>query len=920
MATAPSKSGPKPHPRSPTTAQPPPPPPNPGTAASGGCAPPSSGAAGATPSKNAAMAELKSRVLAALAKLSDRDTHHIAVEDLDRIIRSPPSADAVHMLLNALVSDSQGLASPARRESLRLLATLCAAHPEVAAPHLHKVLAHLARRLKDPASDTSVRDSCRDAAGQLAAVYLRPMAASGAAEAGNATVTLFVKPLFEVMGEQSKVVQGGAAACLAKTVEGAGPGPGVIGMFGKLGPRVCKLLGGQGVQAKGALLGVIGSLAQVGAISPQNMQPTLQNIRDCLENSDWATRKAAADTLCVLATHSGHLIGDGTAPTIAALEACRFDKVRPVRDSMIDAVQLWKKLTGEDGNDGKNKEPADSEGKLDSKRSMQSSGKFESFKDSFPDSPTNNEKGKGSSIAEKAAILLKKRPTLMDREVNPEFFQKLETRSADDLAVEVVVPRKTLLSNLRNKDESEEDGDPAGPANSNGSADDEANLTQMRASSNFQNIRDKWAGQRGNRNKDTKARASDVEYRSENSAKDSAAATMNIPGEGPSINNKTNWLAIQRQLSHLERQQTSLMNMLQDFMGGSHDSMVTLENRVRGLERVVEGMAREISLSSGRRGGGSVLGFDSSPGRSSMKYNGFHEYPNSKFGRSGDGRMGFAERYFSADGMASGLRSPSWRQDSEPWDSYAYSGSRSGVNARRGLDSVSSDSRMPRNERSNDQAGPRRGWDKGQGPFRFGEGPSARSAWRASKDEATLEAIRVAGEDNGSSRAAARIAIPELDGECLNGDNQGNERGLLWESWTRAMDAVHVGDIDTAYAEVLSTGDAELLVKLMEQTGPVVDQLSNEVANEVLHAVGQFLVEESFYDIALNWLQQLTDLVMENGSDYLGIPLDAKQDLLLGLHEATAIELPDDWEGATPVQIMKQLASSWRIDLQQLIN
>jgi hypothetical protein len=282
-------------------------------------------------------------------------------------------------------------------------------------------------------------------------------------------------------------------------------------------------------------------------------------------------------------------------------------------------------------------------------------------------------------------------------------------------------------------------------------------------------------------------------------------------------------------------------------MGGSHDSMVTLENRVRGLERVVEEMARDISLSSGRRGGGS------SPGRSSAKYNGFHEYSNSKFGRGGDGR--YADRYFSADGMSSGVRSPSWRPDSEQWDSYAYSGSRSGMNSRRGLDSFSADTRVPRN--GNDQAGPRRGWDKGQGPFRFGEGPSARSAWRASKDEATLEAIRVAGEDNGSSRAAARVPIRELDGEALNDDNQGDGRGPLWESWTRAMDAVHVDDMDSAYAEVLSTGDTELLVKLMEQTGPVVDQLSNEVANEVLHAVGQFLVEESFYDMALSWLQQV---------------------------------------------------------------
>lgn len=57
------------------------------------------------------------------------------------------------------------------------------------------------------------------------------------------------------------------------------------------------------------------------------MQQMLHSIHECLESSDWATRKAAADTLCMLSAHSSHLIGDGAAPTIAALEACRFDKV-----------------------------------------------------------------------------------------------------------------------------------------------------------------------------------------------------------------------------------------------------------------------------------------------------------------------------------------------------------------------------------------------------------------------------------------------------------------------------------------------------------------------------------------------------------------------------------------------------------------
>lgn len=68
-------------------------------------------------------------------------------------------------------------------------------------------------------------------------------------------------------------------------------------------------------------------LLQIGTVTPQNIQPILQSIRDCLDNSDWATRKAAADTLCVLASQPNHLIADGTAATIAALEVSRFDKV-----------------------------------------------------------------------------------------------------------------------------------------------------------------------------------------------------------------------------------------------------------------------------------------------------------------------------------------------------------------------------------------------------------------------------------------------------------------------------------------------------------------------------------------------------------------------------------------------------------------
>ncbi|XP_078180723.1 microtubule-associated protein TORTIFOLIA1-like isoform X4 [Carex rostrata] len=807
-------------------------------------------------STHLALVELKSRVLSSLAKLSDRDTQQIAIDDLEKLIRSLPP-DGVPVLVNSLTHDPlSGPPDPTsnskypplvlRRESLKLLSSLCTTHTEAASSHLPKIINHITRRLKDPSSDSSVRDTCRDVTGTLASIYAT----------NEASVGLFVKPLMEVMNENSKAAQAGAAMCIAKVVESVGsttgvnPGP----LFQKLCPRICKLLGVQGFLAKGALLSVISSLAQVGAISSQNMQQVLQSTRDCLDNSDWAARKAAADTLCVLSAYSSHLIGDSAAPTLSALESCRFDKVKPVRDSMAEALQQWKKMSGEQAANEDLK--PDAEEQSDSRKPSLNSRKSESGKDnSGNSSPTNSEassRGRGT-LTEKAAGLLKKRaPTLTEKDLNPEFFQKMETRkNTDDLAVEVVVPLRKgpkVQSPPDEAEKSKSNEDGSGSGSGSGSGENDNNQTALQArgvAGNDQNSERRngaWGEQRGLRGS-MRLRGSDAD----DARDDVAGANLNLrssAAEGSFGNNKGNWMAIQKQLVHLERQQASLMNMLQDFMGGSHDSMVTLENRVRGLERIVEDMARDLSISSVRRsapGGGPMFSsFDSSPGRPTGKYNGgYHDYPSSKY-----------SRYMMPES--------SWRPDSDGWGdpNNSYFRSSSMGNRSRGLGGGSNVNNMS-------AGGTRRGWEKGpgSGPFRLGEGPSARSAWQASKDEATLEAIRVAGEDNinnGPSRVSARAAVPELDGEVIaeDGGEGAQERGPLWEAWTRSMDALHAGDVDSAYGEVLATEDAYLLVKLMEQTGPVVDQLSTDIGNEVLHAVGQLLMEENYFDIALTWLQQ----------------------------------------------------------------
>ncbi|RWR94893.1 microtubule-associated protein TORTIFOLIA1-like protein [Cinnamomum micranthum f. kanehirae] len=830
-------------------------------------------------SSHLAMVELKQRILTSLSKLSDRDTHQIAVDELHSVIASL-AADSLPMFLNCLYDSSSDPKPALKKESLRLLALAATSHPDPSSAHLPKIIAHIARRLKD--ADSSVRDACRDAVGSLAAQYLR---------ADGEAVAIFVRPLFEAMAEQNKAVQAGAAMCLAKMVESARETP--VAAFQKLCPRICKYLANPNFLAKAAVLSVVSSLSQVVAIAPQSLPALMQSIHGCLENSDWATRKAAADTLSVMASHSSHLVADGAASTITALESCRFDKVKPVRDSMTEALQQWKKIAGKgDGasedpkaasHDGKDSESTEPLEKVELKKLNPSDRKLESSRKdaSMSSSPIADSlsKVKGSSISDKTVgILKKKAPALSDKELNPEFFQKLETRGSGDLPVEVVLPRRFLHSSHSQGDESElNDADSRCISNNNGAPGGESNdihgaigakkvdvyTNKLQDADDY--ARDKWAEQRVFRGKDLKSRAFDVDDRIDINQRDATSVRGGFNrGDGHSEGHKGNWLAIQRQLSQLERQQANLMAMLQDFMGGSHDSMVTLENRVRGLERIVEDMARDLAISSGRRGSNLMMGFEGTSGRTLGKYNGLPDYSSSKLGRGGDGRIPYTERFLSSDGISSGVRGRDfpWRSDvSDAWDAYAYGASRNGhLNSRRALSGASSDGRSPRAELDSDQVGNRRAWDKGPGP-RLGEGPSARSVWQASKDEATLEAIRVAGEDNGTSRAATRVAIPELNAEALTEDNPGQERGPLWASWSHAMDALHVGDMDSAYAEVLSTGDDRLLVKLMDRSGPVVDQLSNEVASEVLHAVGQFLLDQSSIDIGLCWTQQLESMI-----------------------------------------------------------
>ncbi|GLJ31123.1 hypothetical protein SUGI_0623200 [Cryptomeria japonica] len=883
-----------------------------------------------------AMTELKQRILTSLNKLADRDTQQIAMEDLEKTIEGL-SPEGIIVCLNCLYDTDFQHKGIVRKECVKLLGTMATTHTDLISPHLTKIVIHIVKRLKDP--DSSVRDACHATMGVLAAHYLH---ANGA---GSSLVSVFVKPLFEAMGEQTKSVQSGSAMCLAKLIENAKDPP--LHAFQRLCPKICKLLSNPNFLAKAQLLSVFGSLSQVGAISQQHLLTLMPCITESLESTDWATRKGAADTLSRMATHSSHILTSFKTSTIALLEACRFDKVKPVRDSMVEALQLWKNIPGpEDESNSaaptlqsletqtakvtQTLEKVDLEHSNSTTQKVNSPHKVSLEGQNLGSNSLSNLQG--GNISEKTAGFLKKKaPVLTDKELNPDFFQKLEKKGPDEWQVEVAVSRGRPPSAQSENGQIE-----ASAASQEGENLDVVGMQNTGDTYNgLDNTddfsQDQWMERRSLRNRDSKARNMELDDWNDLNQRDTGGTRTNFLkaetyGDSQITSGKGNWVVIQRQLSQMERQQAMLMEMLQDFMGNSQHSMVSLENRVRSLERVVDDMARDLAFSAGRRAGSHMMGYEGPTNRNGNRYHGAPDYPGPKFSKGNDGRASFSEWYTQPDSIPLGARGPresQWRSsDSGPdmWDNYSHGSFRNGhlpegqVSSRRGIVGISNDGRFSRQEHQDgEQVVSRRGWERGSGPVR--EGPSARSVWQASKDEATLAAIRVAGEDAQTSRGSSRVAVPELDGEVLQYSNPG--QGKLWTAWNRALESLHVGDIDLAYGEVLITGDELLLARLMSKSGPVLDQLSTGTAADALHAIGQFLQQQSFFDFGIQWIQQLADMVVESDPDCLGLPLDVKKELLLGLQESSGMELPEDWEGNTVDEILLQLASAWSIDLPQ---
>ncbi|RRT38882.1 hypothetical protein B296_00049405 [Ensete ventricosum] len=248
---------------------------------------------------------VRQRVNRCMMKLSDRDTEAMAATELDAIAREL-TADAFPPFLSAIADARPTDKTPLRRHSLRLLSLLSHSHPAVAvAPHLPRMLAAALRRLRDP--DSSVRAACVDAVRSMAAAHPPALIA------------------------QDQCAQIAAALSLAAAIDTAAAtalDPDLAYHLQRLLPRLVKLLRSNAFKAKSSMLSLLGSVAGAGGAGTA---PLLALLVPCLVESlacnDWSSRKAAAESLSVLAIREKDLLTGFRSSCLSSFESRKFDKV-----------------------------------------------------------------------------------------------------------------------------------------------------------------------------------------------------------------------------------------------------------------------------------------------------------------------------------------------------------------------------------------------------------------------------------------------------------------------------------------------------------------------------------------------------------------------------------------------------------------
>ncbi|KAK4358176.1 hypothetical protein RND71_023786 [Anisodus tanguticus] len=521
--------------------------------------------------------DLKNRVNTYLNRLSDRDTLTVATNELELIARGLNS-EGFGAFLTCISSTDSSYKSLVRRQCVRLIGVLSASHGDALSPHLAKMLSTVLRRLRDP--DSAIRSACVEAVSSIASEITQPPFSS------------ILKPLIDaIIHEQDNNSQIGASLCLAAAIE-ASPDPEPAELK-KMLPKLIKLVKNDSFKAKPALLSLIGSVVSVGGASSKNVLNSLVPITaELLSSEDWTVRKAAAATLGRLAVSERELLSELKAFCITSLDNRRFDKVKVVRETMNRALEWWKEVPGT--SDDVLPRSVSKFSPKDCGSGACSPTPSKSSSDTATETPQPKKAlrpSKSLASSSSSSITSQKNSSTRFRRTKSNVTSscKLDLRKSLDAKAKHTVSQASALEvaceeqkkNLRVQDSV----DTVSCSSSNSEV----------KSTVFNRPPDEKFHRYGNSQFGSRVVPLFEDYNN----------NMDVPDEN--INEDAllshreygNFCSVRKQLVQIENQQSSLLDLLQGFIGSSRNGMNSLEKRVNGLEILLDEMQHDLAITTG---------------------------------------------------------------------------------------------------------------------------------------------------------------------------------------------------------------------------------------------------------------------------------------------------------------------------------
>lgn len=398
-------------------------------------------------------------------------------------------------------------------------------------------------------------------------------------------------------------------------------------------PKMVKLARSDGFKAKPALLGLIGSVVAADGGGVVNGPGLMGNVVSCatelLSSEDWAARKAAAEALekVAVAVAQRELVAEVKILCVNSLENRRFDKVKIARESMNRALEAWKEVNESSGENSPSKEtnngqcspPLPKDYRQFSFETPQSKKKLIKTKSSLSDcsSVTSSLVSKSSSYVGSETPQLKK-TLFKSRSSMSSLSDDSSLTVAKNTSPQIPIDKKSRSRPARKSDarkpsnwkvdirvpQEASDSPSAMPAevsferrNSEVVDSSEYNSSNIGSSTKTEFIKRMYEEQvhksSTRRSGSRVVPLQDVDDSDQSDVVDAEEVDDNS-AEFEDLSR------ISKQLIQIEKQQSNLMELLQTFMGASQNGINSLETRVSGLEKALDGISHDLGVQNGR--------------------------------------------------------------------------------------------------------------------------------------------------------------------------------------------------------------------------------------------------------------------------------------------------------------------------------